>query len=314
MITYLRLVRLPNLLIIILASYLLRCFIIEPYYSDFGIVLQMKEIDFLILVMSIILISAGGYIINDYYDIGIDRINKPKKMVLTINVSGKRAIILYVILCGLGVILGFYSANKAGYLLLGLVHIFTAICLLIYSVTLKRRLIIGNLFISLLSAIVIPVIWLFEYFTLKTNTKTYFESFDLIFVINLFVLGYALFAFLVSLIREIIKDVEDIEGDRKYGCLTFVIKYGVKKTKNIIIFVLILSVSILLYVQYVIFLNDYFFTFLYFISIQILFVIMIFKVYVAKEKRNYKFLSNLSKLIMIIGTLSMLVIYFDLNI
>ncbi len=314
MIKYSRLLRLPNLLIIILTSYLLRYFIIEPYYYDMGIILQMNGIDFLILVMSIVLISAGGYIINDYYDIGIDSINKPKKMLLLRNISWKEAILLYVAFCGLGIILGFYAANKAGYLLFGLVHIFAAICLWIYSATLKRHLIIGNLFISLLSAIVIPVIWLFEYFTLKTNSGINFESFDLIFVINLFVLGYTLFAFFVSLIREIIKDVEDVEGDIKHGCSTFVIKYGVKKTKSLIMFVLILSVSILLYVQYIIFLNDYFFTFLYFFSVQILFVIMLFKVYFAEEKKNYKFLSNLSKLIMIIGTLSMMVVYLDLNI
>ncbi|MFP4024943.1 MAG: geranylgeranylglycerol-phosphate geranylgeranyltransferase [Thiohalospira sp.] len=307
MMNFLRLIRYKNLLIIILTQYLMRWSIIKPLLKVNQFELQFSELHFFFLVMATVLITAAGYVINDYFDTKTDLLNRPETVILGRKLNRRWAILLHIIFNTIGIGLGAYISFYIGLPILTLVFIMITGILWFYSTTYKRQFLIGNVIVALLTALVPLMVLLFEipllrkeYGLLMLELKANFNY------IILWVAAFSFYAFILTFIREIIKDIEDFEGDRAYGHNTLPIVLGVTSSKIIIISFILLTQFSLIYV-YFRFLKDTF-TLLYFSLFLIIpLLILFFKIFVAKEKTDYHFASNLSKAIMLAGILYALV-------
>jgi 4-hydroxybenzoate polyprenyltransferase len=304
-----RLIRFPNLLIIILTQFLLRSAFIGPFlYKDTGI--EPSSIwDFIILVLVTLLIASGGYIINDYFDVKIDRVNKPDKTVIDRQVTARGAIASHLVINGVATLLGFYLAYRIHSISFGLIFPFIAVLLWFYSASYKRSFLWGNLIVAFLSAFVILIVWLFEFFYLRLDAGAFASVIRELGSVTRVFLAYALFAFLVSLFREIIKDMEDWEGDERYGCRTLPLVIGMGRTRIIAILLMVVNIVLLGYGMLILYRLHFTWAFWYFlILVQLPVLYLIYKVYTAKGKPDYHYASTLTKVIMLTGILSMQII------
>jgi len=307
MMYFLRLIRFKNLLIIVLTQYLMRWSIIKPLLKINQFELQFSELHFFFLVMATVLITAAGYVINDYFDTKTDLVNRPEAVILGRKLNRRWAILLHIIFNTIGIGLGAYISFYIGLPILTLVFVMITGILWFYSTTYKRQFLIGNVIVSLLTALVPLMVLLFEipllrekYGLLMIELKTNFNY------VILWVAAFSFYAFLLTLIREIIKDVEDFEGDNAYGRNTLPIVLGVMNTKLIIITFILFTQFSIIYV-YFRFLKDIV-TLIYFGLLLIIPLLMLlYKIFVAKEKKDYHFASNLAKGIMLAGILYALV-------
>lgn len=307
------LIRLPNLLMIAFTQLLMRYAVIIPMLKMNNLKAQQSTFEFLLLIISTVFIAAAGYIINDYFDVKIDRINKPKKVVLDKKINRKLAMIWHFLLTILGVLLGFYVSWKADFLSLGFIFPFCSLLLWVYSINYKRQLLIGNIIVSLLTALVPFMVFLyeipnFEISSIIINTSMHLSPFLHIF---LYITIFTVFAFLTSVIREIIKDSEDMEGDKAYGCKTVPIVLGLNKTKILISVLAAIMISILGFIQYrLMYWEDKISFFYILIFIQIPLAYLLYYIWKAYEKKQFKQASLITKLIMLTGLLYAFVIYF----
>ena len=300
MISFFQLIRYKNLLMVLLTMILTKYALINSFISN----PSLTSIDFIILSLSILFITAGGYIINDLYDIEADTINKPLKVYISKSISKKNAWVIYILSSTLGVILGIYLSVIKNSDFLSFYFIGTTLLLFLYSVLLKKQVFIGNLCISLLVALPIYLLYKFD-----SNSKTISNILQYFFL-SIAVFYYMFFAFLTTMIREIIKDIEDINGDYTVKLKTLPILIGKTRARNISIF---LSVVLLLFLFLVS--SNYFISKKYFLGtimlmISIILVHFIFKSWNASTKKQFHYLSNLMKLIMFIGILSMILFKF----
>jgi 4-hydroxybenzoate polyprenyltransferase len=303
---YLKIFRLPNLAIIILTQYLIRYCLLNPFYTNSGIFFAISAFNFALLVLATLLIAAGGYIINDILDVESDKINKPDKVWIGKLMTKKRAYILYVTLTIIGVIIGFYLSFYIGYIMFGLIFVAIALLLYFYSTTYQKIAILGNIAISFLSAMVILIVWLYEFFALRSQPVLFAEVMPDLKYISTLVQSYAVFAFLTSIIREIVKDIEDRDGDMKAGYRTLPIVYGVNTSKMIVMILAILTMAALGYGQYVLFQNNLMIVFWYLlIAVQTLFAYLLFLTIKSKNKEDFKSVSDAAKIVMVAGILSM---------
>lgn len=307
---YLKIIRVPNLLIIILTQYLLRICIIGTFYRLADVKTAFGHFDFALLVLATLLIAAGGYVINDYFDVKVDKINKPEKVVIGQSLSPKSALLFYWILTSVGVILGFYIAFRVKYLMLGFIFIAIAMMLWFYSSQYKKTVFWGNLVISLLSAMVVLIVWLIEFFAMRTNPLDFTEALKQLKLISIIVAAYAIFAFLVTLVREMVKDIEDVEGDKTDNFKTIPLVFGIKTSKRIAFGITILVIISLAFGQFIIYRMGLFFVFWYLlIAVQTILIFMAYSILKAQTKEDFHFLSNAAKLIMVAGILSMQLFY-----
>jgi 4-hydroxybenzoate polyprenyltransferase len=208
------------------------------------------EFDFLLLVLSTILIAAAGNIINDYFDVKADRINKPELLIIDKYLKRRWAIIWHWSFNSIGIIIAFYLSWKLSNWWIG---IFSFVCinlLWFYSAIFKRKFLLGNLVVAFLVAIV-PLYVLIFSMPLENITATNGSEFYVFSPSHLILLTLSLAAtsFFVNLIREIIKDIADVKGDLLLNAVTLPIKLGIKKTKWILFVLLLpLLVSLLMYV------------------------------------------------------------------
>ncbi len=303
MIKFLRLVRYKNLLIIVLTQYLMRLCIIKPFLEVYELKLQFSDLNFFFLVMATVFITAAGYVINDYFDTKTDLVNRPETVIIGRTLNRRWGILLHVILNSIGIGLGIYISFYIGIPALSLVFVLITGILWFYSTTYKRQFLIGNIIVAFLTALVPLMVILFEIPLLNNEYGLLMKEMQLSFLhIILWVSAFAMFAFLLSLIREIIKDIEDFEGDSAYGRKTMPIVLGVTNSKIIVITFILTTLFSLLFLNFS-FLNDLL-TLVYFIVVLIIpLIFLIYKVFVAENKKDYRHVSNLSKLIMLAGIL-----------
>ncbi len=316
MISFLKLIRLPNLLIVAGTQYLMRFAIIGAilgFYNkssegEFDFVLQMSEFDFFILVLATVCLTAAGYVINDYFDTKTDSLNRPKTVVVGKSISRRSAMAIHIVLNAIGVIGGFYASWKVGHPKFGFIFVLAAGILWYYSTTYKRQFLIGNLIVALLTAMVPLMVILFEIPVLNKAYSDILIRYDQTFnsIFN-WVIAFSFFAFFTTLIREIIKDAEDFEGDNAYGRKSLPIVLGVTYTKIIIIALTLITIAALVYI-FIIYLISSKLTMWYLIIAQLLpFIFLIIKVITAKNKKDYSIASLLMKFIMLFGVLYSLV-------
>lgn len=227
---YLRLIRYPNLIYIALTQFLLQYCVVAPVLRTYGSEPSLPVHYFVVLVLSTVIVAAAGYIINDYFDINIDIINKPDKMVVDKIISRRWAMAWHTILNMAGVSMGFILAWNIGQIYLGFVQVLSSLLLWFYSTSFKRQVLIGNVIISFLTALSVAAVGFYE--------RQIYESFEAILspegrkLIQI-ITGYAVFAFVISMVREIVKDLEDMIGDSKDGCRTIPIVWGVAPAKRL---------------------------------------------------------------------------------
>lgn len=267
----LRLTRFWNLFIIGMAQYFAAIFLI-----DTKLLFDWK---LLILASSTAIIAGAGYIINDYYDIKIDLINKPDRVVIGKDIGRRYALLFHSMLSFSGVALGFLLGWR-----LGLIHILSSFILWWYSNSLKRQPFVGNFMVALLTGLSIILINVLYDLT------------------NSFVIIYSLFAFFMTLVREIIKDMEDLKGDNTFGCKTLPIIWGIRKTKVVVYFLLTLF-SIMVVLINAIYTQMPFYYFLVFLFVPL--SIFLFGFMRADTKRDFYLLSQWCKVIMVLGVISM---------
>src|SRR5580765_294478 len=164
---FIKMIRLPNLFFIVLTQILFHTAVLDTILLPLGASPSIDGLNFILLVVSSVLIAAAGYIINDYFDINIDQINKPTANVVDKIVSRRWAMAWHFVLSGVGILLSAWVSWRTGfwYILLG--NFMCVLLLFGYSVSLKRKLLFGNILISLLTAWVILVISIAE-----INTQT----------------------------------------------------------------------------------------------------------------------------------------------
>ncbi len=315
---FLNLIRWQNLLIIILTMVLMRYAVLGPVISKISVILlkgsgekipmtlQFPWYDFLLLVSATVFIAAGGYVINDYFDIKTDLINKGKVIVGT-KIPRRQAMMWHNIFNIAGVSIGFYISWKAGYIWLGALFLIVSGLLYFYSASYKRQFLIGNLIVSILTAMVPLLVvfyeWpaLYRYYTLNAVTL---PNIDFIFY---WVGGFSLFAFLTTLTREIIKDIEDFEGDIAYGRNTVAIVMGVLPAK-VISAGLVLITVILLYLIWHFYINDII-TFVYLSTTIVLpLLYVIYKVVISHNRKQLHSASSIMKIVMLTGILYSVVV------
>ncbi len=298
---FLRLIRFSNLCIIALTQILIRYCIILPAFETESIITgeypsHLSNLDFALLLFSTLFVAAGGYIINDLFDVKSDEINKPGKNIIEKLISAKTAKILFFSFSVIGIIIGFYLAWKIDHLIMGSVHVFSAVSLWMYSSYYKKRFLSGNILIAGLSSLSLLIVGLFE--------PEFYRNF-------IYLLLYAGFAFFVTLIREIIKDMEDLDGDSQTECKTIPVKLGLQKTKIILYTLIVLTTVLLIAILFQYFYDNKVINFwMMAIMFVVPFAALISLVRSAEQKKDYYYAGIFTKLIMVAGVLTMLPFYF----
>ena len=302
-VAFFKLVRWPNLIFIALTQMLF-------YFVVFNAMLQEPEhgpsnLNFLLLVFASICIAAAGYIINDYFDLSIDRFNKPDSVIVDKIIKRRWIILWHWFLSGLGILLSLYIGYKTGNLLIVFFNALSVLLLWFYSTHFKKNLLIGNIIVSALLAWVIIVIYFFAgaNFQVWKNANEHFNEPRFFKVTAL----YAGFAFIISLIREVVKDLEDMRGDAKYNCKTMPIVWGIPATKVYTGVWLIVTICALIVLQLYIFQLGLYWIVLYsFIFLIIPLAILLKKLKQAQSPADYHTISSYLKAIILAGILSML--------
>jgi 4-hydroxybenzoate polyprenyltransferase len=273
-----------------------------PVFANSNIHPNVRGWNFVLICLSSVLIAAAGYIINDYFDLNIDRVNKPDKLVVERIIKRRWAIVWHIILSAVGIAIGFYIDFTTHIWLLGFSNAVCVFLLFVYSTSLKSRFLVGNVLISLLTAWVILVVAWCEYnHLIKTNYNLRADK-----ILRITFL-YAGFAFVISLVREVVKDMEDVEGDRKYGCKTMPIVWGFNATKVFVAVWLIVLVGTLIVVQLYALRLGWWISVIYGLLLIVApLIVIIKKLYDAKTSENFHRISSLVKFVMLTGILSMI--------
>lgn len=300
----LKIIRWPNLLIIALVQYLIRFFIIEslqiPHY--------LTHPFFLLGVLCSIFLAAAGYIVNDIYDVDNDQHNKPYRVVIGKELSVNNAWGIYTGLNIAAFIIGYILANHVNMSGLWLLPVVAAILLYLYAIDLKRRPVLGNLIVSMLTAM--PVFLVAVYDILPAATPETAETIRPVFYV---IIAYAIFAFYSNFIREIIKDAEDVEGDEKLGFKTLAVLLGRDHIRYVIIILILVMLVFTGYFNYYLFSSDLYSSLYLMLFVNLPILYLIFKVIRARRKQDFKQASTLAKLIMLTGIVSMVVFTLSIN-
>jgi len=305
---FFRLVRWPNLVFIALTQLLFFYCIIVPslpgtYYLQEH---KLTTMLFYMLVAASVLIAAAGYIINDYFDINIDQVNKPAKMVVQKIIKRRWAIFLHMVITFAGLALSGYVSLKTSLIII-VANVVCSVLLWVYSTTFKKKLLAGNIIISGLTAWTVLVLYFATNTTLTLNPALQPEVAKAMHRIYKFAALYAGFAFIISLIREAVKDIEDMEGDARYNCKTMPIVWGVPATKVFVGVWLVVLVGALVIVQFYVLQIGWWLSALYVLLLVIIPLVWILKkFYQAQTTAQYHFISKMIKLVMLTGICSIL--------
>jgi 4-hydroxybenzoate polyprenyltransferase len=315
---FLKIIRWQNLLIVILTMVLMRYAIIEPIIGRIGIVmlngtgeevsmtLRFPWYDFVFLVAATVFLTAGGYVINDYFDIQTDLINKGKAIVGT-KIPRRAAMMWHNLFNIAGVAAGFYISWHSGYFWLGTIFLVVSGLLYFYSASYKRQFLIGNLLVAALTAMVPLLVAFYEWPALYRFYKVNAVVLPDIKIIFYWVGGFAIFAFITTLAREIIKDIEDFEGDIAHGRNTLPIVIGVLPAK-IISIGLVLITLVLLFLTWYLYLNDSITLIYLLVAIALPLVLVIYRIIFSSNKKHLHTAGRIMKIVMITGILYSVVV------
>ena len=304
MFPFLKLIRFQNLLILALMQLLFR----YVFFKLQNIPSALADWQYSLLVLSTILIAAGGYVINNVFDQNTDLINKPNHVIVGKTISETNAYNLYLGLTASGVAIGFYLSNviqKPGF---ASIFILVAATLYLYATSLKQMLVIGNIIVALLLSFSVVIIGIFDLFpTIHEGNQ---QQMGVVFSI---LLDYALFTFFLNFMREIVKDLEDVDGDYNEGMNTLPIVIGKSRTAKIVFGISFIPIIFMLY-----YINKYLLELVFTTVYLLLFVVgpllyFAVKIWTAKSKKEFHMLSLLLKCILLFGVLSIVVITLNIK-
>jgi len=306
---FLNLIRWPNLVFIAITQVLFNYGVVHPLFRQAGLVPNLNHKNFVLLCLASLLIAAAGYIINDYFDVNIDQINKPDKVLVDKVIHRRWAIFWHMFLSMLGVILSFIVSFSLsdGYFVIGFVNFLCVLMLWLYSTTYKRKILVGNILVSVLTAWTVLIIYAAEIPHLWDVAPLVQQGYLLALTKLLRIAAlYSGFAFVISLVREVVKDLEDMDGDRKEGCRTMPIVWGVPAAKIFAAVWMVVLIGILLVSQF------YVMTFGWWISAAYIVITVVVPLgyimkwlYAANATNDYAKLSRWIKIVMLTGIFSM---------
>ena len=301
---YLKLIRYQNLLMLAFMQLIFR----YGFFKFQNIPLALNDWQFGLLVLSTGVLAAGGYVINNIFDQNTDNINKPNNVIVGKTISETHAYNLYIGLTISGVAIGFYLSNvilKPGF---ASIFILIAATLYFYATSLKQMMLIGNSIVALLLSFSVIIIGVFDLYpvTFESNQQKMAIVFSIL-------LDYALFTFMLNFIREIVKDLEDVDGDYNQGMNTLPIAIGIGRTSKIVFALSFIPVLAILF-----YLNNYLFQLQYATLYLLIFVLgpLLFftlKIWTAKTKKDFHKLSLLLKWILLFGIISIAVITINMK-
>lgn len=272
--------------------------------------LALSDWQYGLLILSTVLLAAAGYVINNIYDVGTDSINKPNDVVVGKGITETAAYNIYIGLNISGVAIGFILSNIIMRPTFASLFILIASLLYFYATTLKQIMILGNFVVALLLAVSVLIIGVFNLFPATTaeNQAQMASLFSIL-------IDYALFAFMINFIREIVKDIEDVNGDYNMGMNTLPVAIGVSRAAKIA-----LGFAIIAFILSGLYCNTYFMqnklyiaVFYAFATVLAPLLYFIVKIFSAKSQKDFHHLSSILKLILFFGILSILVIAFNIK-
>ncbi|WP_081712566.1 geranylgeranylglycerol-phosphate geranylgeranyltransferase [Flavobacterium limnosediminis] len=302
---FLKLIRFQNLLMLALMQLVFH-FLFFKNQTD--LILALANWQFILLVIATVSIAAGGYVINNIMDQETDAFSKPKDVIVGKHISEGMAYNIYAALNIIGVGIGFYLSNIIEKPSFAAVFIVVAATLYIYATNLKQNLLVGNIIVSLLVAFSIVIVGIFDLYPATYDGNR--EQMGLIFSI---LLDYALFAFIINFIREIVKDIEDMDGDYNSGMSTLPIIIGKERTSKVVFALTFIPIALLIFyvntnlseIQWVMYYA------LLFVLAPLLYFLI--KIWSAKSKKEFNHLSLILKLVMLFGILSIVVITLNMK-
>ena len=303
---YLKLIRYQNLLLLAFMQLIFR----YGFLKLQNIPLALNDFQYVLLVLSTVLIAAAGYVINDIFDQETDYYNRPNTLIIGKSVTEKAAYNLYFILNITGVAIGFYLSNLIQKPSFTGAFIIISATLYMYATSLKQMLLVGNIIVALLLSFSVLLIGLFDLLpaTYDGNRAEMGIMFSML-------IDYAVFAFIINLIREIVKDMEDVEGDYNQGMNTLAIAIGKVKTSRVVMGLAIIATLILLwYINTYLMENALYVAVVYgFIFVVAPMIFFTIKISSAKTKEEFHLLSKVLKWIIFFGILSVLVITLNIH-
>ena len=301
---FLKLIRYKNLLMLAFMQLVFR----YVFFKSQDIPLALTDWQYGLFVLSTVLIAGGGYVINNIFDQHTDTINKPNTVIIGKSISETQGYNFYIGLTVTGVSIGFYLSNviaKPGF---ATIFILIAATLYLYATNLKQMMLIGNIIVALLLSFSVVIIGIFDLFPTiyEGNQQQMANLFSIL-------LDYAIFAFMINLLREIVKDIEDVDGDYNQGMNTLPIVIGKSRTAKIVFGLSFIPLLLILHYIY-----NYLFG-LVFVTLYLLFFVVgpllyfALKMWTAKTKKEFHNLSFLLKWILLFGILSIVVISLNMK-
>lgn len=302
-VAFFKLIRWPNLFFIALTQVLFHYCLLQPVFKAGGIRPVISDAMLFVILATSVLIAAAGYIINDYFDINIDQINKPHRQFIPRFVTRRWAILWHSALSAAGVILSFYAGWKMRVWWIGPANMVCVTLLFVYSSTFKKRFLTGNIIIALLTAWTVAILGFASAYYLYfagNNVATQAR-------ILRYTILYTSFAFIISLIREAVKDIEDLKGDVRYGCKTLPIVAGINAAKTyVMVWLVVLTGTIVVMQVYAAQLGWWGIVWYALFFIVVPLVYLSYKFVKAGRTQEYHRISTLTKLVMLTGILSLL--------
>ena len=299
--SFFKLIRYQNLILLALMQFIFR----YGFLKLQNVGLALADFQYALLVLATVLIAAAGYVINNIFDQNTDLENKPNTVVVGKTISEKNAYTIYVVLNIIGVAIGFYLSNviqKPGF---ASIFILVASLLYFYATSLKQMLLVGNILVAALLSFSIIIVGFFDLYPAiyPGNQQEMSTLFSLL-------LDYAVMAFIINFIRELVKDLEDMNGDYNQGMSTLPIVLGRSRTVKVVFALSFIPIVLLLkYTLVYYFANNLFVATIYFLIFIIApLIYFTIKTYDAKTVQEFKHLSTILKLVIFFGIISIAVV------
>ena len=302
---YLKLIRPLNLLMIIFTMVLFRiCIVAATPYKIFYVQPAVSTIAYLFMVLTTVLVAAGGYVVNDIYDIEMDAVNRPEKQIVGKHISETAAYNFYKILSVSGVMCTFVLAFLTHNLRLSMLPLIIMLILNFYAHTFKKQFFVGNFMIALSTAFVVLLPTLFEIGGKGEDSDMQLEIQSGIAIAGIV---YGIFAFFSTFLRELAKDMEDVSGDRHGNCKTIPIVLGIKGAKGIAFFIVILlSIQLALFVWFFPSIQIKYVAYIIVLGLLLPLLLIAVLIAISNTAKQFYYTSNLIKLFMFLGISTML--------
>ncbi len=290
--------RVPNLLIIALTFLLLRYLVFIPVYAEYSLLPGMGNANYVLLIIATMLIASAGYTINDYFDVMTDSINKPQKLYIGKQIKPGTALATAIMMSSIALILAIWLTTALQSWLPIIILLIALIVAWWYAIILKKSFMWGNIAVSCMSAGTIAMAWLIEK-QCSVLPEAVSER------ISGIIVAISVFAFMLSLLREIVKDMEDLEGDKFIRCHSLPIVKGIPFTKNVLFILAAITFALLIIAQIYLFQSTKIIALLWLLlAVEIPFGFFTLKLNKAESKADFHALSSMLKWIMVGGIAS----------